>query len=128
MTLNHEILAFRRSESLTLQIFQATDRFPKQAPPALVHRLRQLTSNITDSILDGCARHHREAAESSWNTALKLLEALADGIDEADGRGLLDPDTVLQLLQSQSATWVEVLCMVREADPSRFRDQDSRAA
>ncbi|MCB1037817.1 MAG: hypothetical protein KDD47_28545 [Acidobacteria bacterium] len=116
MVRDHEIRAFRYSETLTLGVYHATDTWPRESGETLAGRLRLVTPAISDSILDGCS-WSGPSARSAWRTAARLLERLSDLLDQADRLGLLDPESALELLEAQSGALMEILFILEE-EPS----------
>ncbi len=106
-----ETRAFHHAETLTLGIYHATDSWPRDLGEDLATQLRLMAPAISDCLLDGCS-WQGPAARSSWQTALRLLERLADGVDRADRLGLLDPESTLEILEAQSGAMIEILALL----------------
>ena len=115
MACSKDVRAFRFSETLTVGIYQVTDTWPPDVDGDLGAHLRMMAPAISDSILDGCS-WRGPSARGAWETALRLLERLADGIDRADRLGLLDPESALALLEAQSGAAVEVLAILEDLE------------
>ena len=109
---SHELSAYRRSECLILGVYQVTDSFPRQAEGSLVSRLRTLTTTISTLVLEGCARLDADGSYRAWTGAVALLEELTETLDLADGLGFLRRDDLLELLEIQSGTLVDVLVLL----------------
>lgn len=115
MAEHHEIRAFRYAETLTLGVYRVTDGWPRELGEDLAGSLRLITPAITDTVLDGCS-WNGPSALSSWRTAVRLLERLADVLDRADRLGLLDPESALELLQAQTGALMEILLILDEEE------------
>ena len=51
-----EILVWQRSHALTLEIYRATSRFPKEEMFGLTSQMRRAASSIPANISEGCGR------------------------------------------------------------------------
>jgi len=109
---DHELSAYRRSQSLVLGVYEATDGFPRHAEDRLVRRLRELTTTISGLILEGCARLDSEGSQRAWTNGANLLEELAETLDRADALGFLHRDHMLELLELQSGALVDLLVLL----------------
>ena len=117
-TPSYELSAYRRSQSLVLGVYEATDGFPRQAEDSLVHHLRGLTTTIAGLILEGCARLDAGGSRRAWSDAAALLEELAETLDRADNLGFLCRDHMLALLEIQSGALVDVLILLGSLEES----------
>lgn len=109
-----QIEAFRHFEHLTLAVYEATDRLPRGCDDEIVRQLRTAASAAGDSFLDGCAEDGADPQRHRWNQALVLLEEVANLVDTSDDAGWMGRETVLSLLEVQSAAVVRLLILLDE--------------
>ncbi|MCB1057492.1 MAG: hypothetical protein KDD11_18485 [Acidobacteria bacterium] len=109
-----QIEAFRHLEHLVVAVYEATDGMPRGCDPEVVRRLRTAATSAGDSYLDGCSTDGVVPCRHRWNQSLVLLEEVANLVDVADDAGFLDRETVLSLLEVQSAAVVRLLILLDE--------------
>lgn len=52
----HKLLIWQRSHQLTLEVYKATERFPKEELFGLTSQIRRACSSVPTNIAEGCGR------------------------------------------------------------------------
>lgn len=104
--LNFKDLAiWQRSHKLTLEIYRATQHFPKEEIYGLTSQIRRAVSSIPTNIAEGCGRH--------TNAELANFLNIASGSASEVEYEILLAKEVGYITEVQYETWVNEICELR---------------
>ncbi len=107
-----ELTAFRLSDTLQMTLYRTTDTFPPDADEELVTALRFTAAAVSRHVLRGCGGQG-DADHYSFRGAMEELDALGALMDGAERLGYLQPDAVLDLLETQTALLMQLILITQ---------------
>lgn len=111
--------AFRLADTLTFEVYNATDRFPRRAGTMLAERMRKNAASVATSVIEGCASGDSIRADVWWHAALRELRQLGDDLELASSLEFLCQLSYRQLQNAHSEMQLQVLSLLAEGIPGR---------
>ena len=124
-----DLEVWRTGHQLVLEVYKATNNFPKEELFGLVSQMKRSSASITANIAEGFGRRHSKEKEQFYLISAGSLFELKDQMLIAKDVGYINSDIFMELAELANKCHAQLNAMLRthrNNRNSKFENRDSK--